>query len=710
MAGRANRRGPRVRPPARPASGRARTQRTPRAAAGSRRLVTADDILRLRGASHPRISPDGTRIVFVVKHVGDRNDYRTNLWIADTDGGAPRPLTHGNTDGRPHWSPDGRRIAFVRSKDKGRPQIWLLPVDGGEAAPLTDFAEGSIAGLRWSPDGTRLGVVYRAQAPEWTKAAAQEREQQGRSDPPRVIDDPWYRLDGDGYFGAQRFALYVVDAASGAHRMLYDGDRTGQFHWDWAPDGRRIALATNRDPAGHMKDWTAEILVLDADKGTLRRVPGLPAGGKSAVAWSPDGKSLAWAGLLDEDGTHSTDNIQLFVSDVTKGGARNVLDGTDWCLVAPVLSDSSEVEFAASFCWTPDSRRLWMQLGWHGETHLASVAARGGDVRLHTSGARQHQLGNLSADGSCMALVVDAADRPSDVSVADVPAPSELARGAPLALHQVSDVNRALLDELRLAPVSDRWVTSRDGTPVQMWIMLPPDADPRTKRPCILEVHGGPQAQYGFAFFLEFQLLAAQGHAVIFSNPRGSKGYGRTFTGGIHWAWGTRDWDDVQAVLAEVEAQPFCDRSRLGIMGGSYGGFMTLWAIGHDTRFRAAIADRCVSNMVSMWGSSDIHLWPNTYFPGNAWDDVQRNWDMSPLQFMGRVTTPTLLIHSEGDLRCNVAESEQVHAALSQRGVPVRFVRYPRNTSHGMSRGGPPDMRIHRLEQIVAWWKRWMAR
>ncbi|MCB9897685.1 MAG: S9 family peptidase [Planctomycetes bacterium] len=713
MATRRPRKTARVTRAATPARRSARSPRGTRrtsASAPVRRLVTADDVLRLRTVGDPRVSPDGAHVVFVVKHVGDRFDYRTNLWMADADGGEPRQLTSGDSDRAPRWSPDGRTLAFLRTKDKGRPQVWLLPVDGGEATKLTDFPEGTIAGLRWSPDGSRLGVVFRPQADEWTLDAAKEREKQGRSDPPRVIDDPWYRFDGDGYFGAQRFALYVADATSGAHRLVYDGDRLGQFHWDWAPDGKRIALATNRDAYAFAKEWTAELLVLDVDRGTLKRLPGLPKGPKAGVAWSPDGRSIAWAGILDDDGTRQSDNVQLFVSDPVKGGARNLLAKTDWCLVAPVLSDASEVEFAARFCWTPDSKRLWMQIGWHGETQLATVPARGGEVVFHTSGKRQHQLGNLSSDGSRLALVVDAPDRPVDVYVAEVPPAAELQRGGRLALRQVSHVNRELLAELDLADVTDRWVTSADGTAVQMWIMLPPGADARKKRPTILEVHGGPQAQYGWNFFHEFQLLAAQGYAVVFSNPRGSKGYGQEFTRGIHWSWGKRDWEDVQAVLAEVEAQPFCDRKRLGIMGGSYGGFMTLWAIGHDTRFRAAISDRCVSNMIAMWGSSDVYMWPNSYFPGNAWDDVEASWEMSPLKHIGNVVTPTLLIHSEGDLRCNVAESEQVHSALALRGVPVRFVRYPKNTSHGMSRGGPPDMRIHRLGQIVAWWKQWMGR
>jgi dipeptidyl aminopeptidase/acylaminoacyl peptidase len=195
---------------------------------------------------------------------------------------------------------------------------------------------------------------------------------------------------------------------------------------------------------------------------------------------------------------------------------------------------------------------------------------------------------------------------------------------------------------------------------------------------------------------------------VVFSNPRGSKGYGQDFCDGNSHSWGGQDWADVEAVAKDMSKQPFCDIKRMGISGGSFGGYMTLWAIGHTNMFRAAVSDRCVSNMVSMWGSSDVYIWPDSEFPGNTWNDTKALWDMSPLKYLGNARTPTLIIHSEGDLRCNVAESEQAYSALATRGIPTRFVRYPRATSHGMSRAGPPDMRIHRMQQYLDWWKRWM--
>lgn len=699
------------------------TSRSP--ARRGKRRVTADDLLRLALPGSPRISPDGKTIVFVHKTTSDTFASETSLWSVPARGGDATPLTAGTRDRAPDWSPDGRTLAFIRADEAARPQIALLPVDGGEARTLTDFPEGSIAAVRWSPDGVHLAVTFREQDPDWTSEAVERRKDEGRQDAPRVLDDPWYRLDGDGYFNAQRFTLWIVDAQTGARHEMYTKDRTGLFTWSWMPDGERIALATNRHKHGYVKEWTSELAVLDIHTGEVSGVAGPPAGAKYGVAACPDGKHLAWAGVEDEDGSHGTDNFQLYVTNLRSGKTRNLTEGSDLCLVAPVLGDCSEVAFEPTLRWSPDGKRIWCAIGWQGTTQLVSVSRGGGDLVVHTKGKRQHQLGNLSADGRRAVVCVDDVTHPPEVAVVELPTSAGAARGAkpfklkagaracaaagaPAKVTTLTALNAAWLAEVELADARDRWVRSADGTPVQCWTMLPPGASPSRKRPTILEVHGGPQAQYGFSFFHEFQLLCAQGWAVVFSNPRGSKGYGEAHTRGIHHAWGTKDWEDVQAVADFAESQSFCDAKRFGIMGGSYGGFMTLWAIGHTRRFRAAIADRCVSNMVSMWGTSDIYLWPNTYFPGNAWDDTAANWEMSPLKHIGNAKTPTLLIHSEGDLRCNIAESEQVHAALSMRGVPTRFVRYPRTTSHGMSRSGPADMRIHRLEQITSWWRRWM--
>lgn len=669
-----------------------------------KRRITSEDLLRFHWVSEPQVSPDGSRVVFVKKHVGDKNQYVRDLWMVAADGdGTPSRFTAGERDAHPRWSPDGEWIGFIAARDKVKPQVYRIAAAGGEATAITSFPEGSIGDFAWSPDGRQIAVSFRERAEKWTAKAQKDRDEKGLSTPPREVDDWWYRLDGDGYFDADRYRLYLVDLVTGAHRKVFDKDATGLFSFDWSPDGRELAIAANLDRRGLVHPWKASIYRLDARTLKLTALPGLPDGPKEAVKWSPDGSLIAWAGRLGESDSYDTQNLELFVSDAKKGGAKSLTGREDYCLLAASISDSSEAVFAPSYRWSPDSRRLYMRLGWHGETHVASVKRGGGSITFHTSGAREHDPHGLSRDGRKMAMVVGDATTIGEIHIGEVQGDGEL------ALRRLTSFNQALLAELELSRPRGHWVTSSGGAKVQVWSMAPVGGK-RAKAPAILEIHGGPHAQYGLGFFHEFQLLAAQGYHVFFPNPRGSKGYGAKHCAAIRGAWGSADWDDVSAVTEFMRSRPEVDASRIGIMGGSYGGYMTNWAIGHSQLYRAAITDRCVSNLVSMFGNSDFPSLPDHYWPGNAWDRPEKLWAQSPLAYFGKVKTPTLIIHSEGDLRCNVEQSEQVFHALKIRNIPTRFVRYPSSTSHGMSRGGPPDLRIHRLGEICAWWRRWLAR
>jgi dipeptidyl aminopeptidase/acylaminoacyl peptidase len=666
----------------------------------ARRAITPEDLTRFVFVSDPQVSPDGSRVVFVRKHVGTKNDYVMDLWMAHADGSDPVRFTSGGKDAHPRWSPDGSRIAFIASRDK-RSQVWTIPASGGEAVKLTDMPEGVMASFRWSPDGSMLAASFREADPEWTEAAGKERADKGLSDPPRVLDDWWYRLDGDGYFNAQRFRLYVIDAATGKHRLLYDQDSMGGFSFDWSPDGKEIALTTNRSARAMVEPWKDEILRIDVKSRKIRPVPNLPEGPKTFVRWSPDGKTLAWAGREGKVGQWDAENIELFVGSPVKGGAKSLTRKTDYCLTAATLADTAESAFDPQIAWTPDSRRILMRLGWHGEGHIASVARSGGPVTLHTSGPREHGMGNLDAKGRRLALLVGDSTSIAEIHVAEVSK-----AGGKLAPVGLTDFNGPLFKEIEIARPKSHWIRSADGHKVQVWSIRP--VRPKRKMPAILEVHGGPHAQYGVPFFHEFQLLAAQGYAVFYSNPRGSKGYGRYHCAVIRGDWGNKDWMDIQAATEFMKSQPDVDARRMGIMGGSYGGYMTNWAIGHTRAFKAAITDRCVSNLVSMMGNTDFVEAPDFYWPGDFWNRSEKLRAMSPIVYFDKVKAPTLIIHSEGDLRCNIEQAEQVFSVLKLRKVPTRFVRYPRSTSHGMSRSGPPDMRLHRLRQILAWWKKYL--
>ncbi len=673
--------------------------RTPKSAA--RRGITPQDLLRFAFVGDPRISPDGRHVVFVRKHVGEKNEYVSNLWMVSrlpTGGGweQPRQFTSGGKDAHPRWSPKGDRIAFTAERTKGHAQIFTISAAGGEAVALTKLPQGAIGGFRWSPDGKWLAVSFRAADPEWTLEAKKKREEGGLSDPPRVLDHYWYRMDGDGYFNGQRYHLNLVDTSTGEHREVYTKDVLGFYSFDFSPDSREVVISTNADRRAAFKPWNDELLLLDIASGKTRKVPNLPKGPKEALRFSPDGKLVAYAGRVGSDGSYSTENLELWVCDPQTGDAKSLTAKTDYCLMATPMADTSEVAFAPVLEWSPDGKRIYFQLGWHGECHIASVPAAGGAITMHTEGAIACRLGSIAADGRAGAFVLGSPTKLDEIHVAEL-------GGGKARLTAISDLNGALLEELELAQPETHWVEAPDGTKVQTWVLMPAGFKRGKRYPALLQIHGGPHAQYGVGFFHEFQVLAAAGYVVVYSNPRGSKGYGRDFCHAIRGSWGEADWIDLQAVTAFTKLQPYVDPKGMGVMGGSYGGFMTNWAIGHTDEFAVAITDRCVSNLVSMFGSSDFLEPQDLYWPGNSWDRPEALWEHSPIKYMGNAKTPTLIIHSEGDLRCNIEQAEQVFSVLNHLNVPTRFVRYPRSASHGLSRGGPPDLRLHRLGQMLDW-------
>ncbi|TPW10017.1 MAG: putative S9 family peptidase, partial [bacterium] len=423
----------------------------------TRRPITPEDLNCFIFVSDPQLSPDGERMVFVRKHVGTKNDYVLDLWMAPADGGNPARFTSSGKDSHPRWSPDGERIAFLSGREKGRPQIWTIPAAGGEATKLTDFPEGTLASFRWSPDGRMMAVSFREQDPDWTEAAGKNRTENGLTDPPRVLDDWWYRLDGDGYFNAQRFHLYVVDAATGRHRKLYDQDTMGNFSYDWSPDSRELAVTSNRAPRAMVEPWRDEVLRIHVGTRKIRVVPNLPEGPKTSVRWSPDGRTLAYAGREGRAGQWDAENCELFVASPVTGGARSLTGRTDHCLAVATLADTAEAAFDPQLFWTPDSRRIVIRLGWHGEGHVASVARSGGALTTHTRGAREHSMGNFDSKGRKLALVVGDNSGLAEIHLADFPkSPGTVTTRA------VTSFNAALQKEIEIVRPTSHWVRAAD--------------------------------------------------------------------------------------------------------------------------------------------------------------------------------------------------------------------------------------------------------
>jgi dipeptidyl aminopeptidase/acylaminoacyl peptidase len=664
-----------------------------------KRPIRAEDLLRIVVVGDPQISPDGSRVLFAHKTINDKNKTITNLFTVDAEGNLMQWTQgeQGASSGR--WSPDGRRIAFVSKREGPTAQIHLLSTTGGEAKKLTKLPEGSIGGFKWSPDGTKIAFTFREQLPTQTEKAKKERAEKGLSEPPIEIDDIWYRLDGDGTFANQRYKIYVVDTETGEHRELYADCSSGNYSFDWSPNSQELAVIHTANKRPFSDPPNDQIWRVDLS-GQASKLEGLPKGEKSEPRWSPDGRWIAYAGDVDENDPWGTRNTKIYLVAAGGGEAKDLTGHLDYDMAVATLSDTKEGGYAAVMEWKPDGSGLFVQVGHHGETQLGFVSVDGG-VELLTEGQHHLGVGNVSHDGRRIAATRGHATMLPEVAIIE----PELGTGRMVA-KILTALNKGFHDEIALSEPEEHWLESTDGVKVHTWVLKPAGYMAPRRYPAVLEIHGGPHTQYGWAFFHEMQLLAAEGYVVVYSNPRGSKGYGEAFCGAIRGDWGNKDWDDIQTVTRFMQQQSYIHPGQMAVMGGSYGGFMTNWVIGHTDEYRCAITDRCVSNMVSMAGNSDFPFNKNGYFKGVAWgshEEIKELWKQSPIAYFENVKTPTLIIHSIGDLRCNIEQSEQVFTALQQQGIESRFVRYPESTSHGMSRNGPPDLRLHRLREITNW-------
>jgi dipeptidyl aminopeptidase/acylaminoacyl peptidase len=678
-----------------------------------KRAIRADDLLDFIFVGDAQMHPNGDRILFRKTQINGKNRYIGQLWTVDLEGNS-QPWTQGDSSSHSGtWTPDGQAIVFLSERQDDRTQLFRLNLTGGEATPLSNLPEGSIGDYRISPDGAKIALTFRPTAPDRTQEAAKERSAKGLSDPPLAVESVWYRLDGDGYFGNQRYALYVFSLNGTQPFTLenadfsYTGDpQIGEYTFDWSPDSKELVVAHNGLKRPHVDPADDCLVRLDAT-GQAWEIQGLPSGPKSTPRWSPDGKTIAFLGHLGRTVNWGSQNTRLYLISADGGEPIDLSADSDFCLEVASLSDTVDLGGRSVLEWKSDSTGLFVQIGWHGESQLGWADIATNSIQILTVGHHVLTIGSASKEGNRLAATLTTPTRLAEVAVLE----PELVTGK-LVPKVLTDFNQTLLDQVQLAEPESIWIESSEGHPVQAWIMLPFDYLPPKRIPAILGIHGGPHTQYGWTFFHEFQLLAAQGYAVVYSNPRGSKGYGEAHCDAIRSDWGNKDWEDIQSVTRWMQHHPAIHPGQMGVMGGSYGGYMTNWTIGHCQDFRAAITDRCVSNILSMAGSSDFAFNQNAYFGADAWADhasIEPVWRQSPISSFANVTTPTLVIHSEGDLRCNVEQGEQVFFALQSLGIESRFVRYPASTSHGMSRSGPPDLRVHRLGEIVAWWAKHLS-
>lgn len=663
--------------------------------ARKKRLMTAEDLYEMEVVSDPQISPDGRHILFVVQRVDRKTEKKySNIWLVPAGGGPARQFTYGNQGDRsPRWSPNGREIAFLSNRGEERQsQIYIIPFSGGEARPVTSL-KGSIASFQWSPDGKQFVCQFRKKDKEDEEREADEQKKK-LGVVARHIERVFFREDGSGYLPKELWHLWLVDSQTGKAKQLTDGDfEEGQPVW--SPDGQHILFVSNRadDPDFHLD--ADDIYTIPAGGGPIQQLVTDHDGQKHSPVYSPDGQWIAYLGRRFKG--NWLQNSCLYLVPAGGGTARNMTVEQDLYVGNMTNTDSGSLNMSP-LTWSPDSQKIYFQVSRHGSQPLMAVDPAG---KMETVISGPGVVGNFTLDGSGRNIAYLQAQLTDPSQIYNL----SLETGKSKCLTKI---NRKLLDSIELGNITEVHFKSQDGTELHGWVLTPAGFDPNQKYPSIMEIHGGPQTQYGHTFMHEFFYLAAQGYVVYFSNPRGSQGYGEAHCTAIYNNWGTVDYEDIMAWADYIEQQPYIDRERMGVTGGSYGGYMTTMIIGRNHRFKAAVSQRQVSNFISMWGTSDFN-WGWTLAMGNQtpWENLENYWRQSPLSYIGNAKTPTLIIHSEKDYRCLHEQGEQTYVALKKLGVPAELVLFP-DEAHGLSRNGRTDRRIARLKHIARWFDKYL--
>jgi dipeptidyl aminopeptidase/acylaminoacyl peptidase len=649
--------------------------------------MVPEDLTRVLFVTDPQLSPDGRRIAFVVTSLSDeRDEYLSNIWVVDAAGGAPRRFTAGpRRDTEPRWSPDGTRLAFLSERaPKDKLQLYVMPADGGEPTKLTALENG-VGGVTWSPDGSRLAFV----SPVGGQREPESEEEKRKSRPARVITSVKYRFNGEGFVYDRRPHVFVASTDGSAPLQLTDGDFIDADP-AWSPEGESIVFASARH-AERDDDDASDLWRVPAKGGAPQRLTET-TGSVMLPAFSPDGRSIAYFARPGRNAYGG--NVELFVVPAGGGAAAAGLTSA---------LDRSCGPLHVRPLWLPDGRSVVVAAEDRGDVGLWRVAISSSEPPARIVGGERALNGfSASADGRMLAFAASSPAAPAEVFACRADGSDE---------RRLTELNRAWTETVALS-APERFRFTRAGFELDVWVMPPAGFVAGRRYPTLLNVHGGPHAQYGHNFFDEFQVYAGAGYAVVYTNPRGSQGYGEAFAQAVVGDWGGGDYADVMAALDEALVRhPFIDPERLGVLGGSYGGFLTSWTVGHTTRFKAACSERAVNCQYTMFGTSDIGSSFNVVELGGPlpWEDMARYIERSPLTYAKDIVTPLLIIHSEDDLRCPIEQGEQLFVALKKLRREVRFVRFP-GENHEMSRSGRPRHRLERFRHILDWFAAHLGR
>lgn len=680
-----------------------------------KRPVVPADLARFRLLSSVQFSPDGSRIAYVVQEADmDQNKNRSAIWLADAAGGQPRRLTNPpeGSDRAPVWSPDGTRIAFISDRS-GKPQLWVINAGGGEAVRL-ETKERPAGEPAWSPDGTRIAFAASvfAKPEDWTPYpgapegdrkraedfAAWEPAGDKKGKEPlavKVITRLRFRMDGVGYYGDKRSHLFVVPAdGSGPAQQVTSGEF--DHAWPaWSPDGQGLfCCALRREDADfHMR---ADIWHFGVETGEATLVYENP-GPAMGLMMAPDGRHLAFAGHdLRHRGSTTTQLMLLPISGTAATGPAVSHTAALDRPVGPSGASDIRAMSMVSHQWAADGQGLYFIACDRGDSHLFHVPVTGGPPTRLTAGEdRSVAEFSVAPDGTA-ALVIGDGCTPDELFL--------LQKGTE---HRLTDHN-GFARELDLVRPERFTYAGADGWPMDGWVIRPVGYEEGKRYPTVLTIHGGPHGVFMSATMIQYQMLASAGIAVVYTNPRGSQGYGQEFALAVVGDWGGKDYTDIMAGVDAVIAMGIADPDRLGVTGWSYGGFMTCWTVTHTDRFKAAITGAPVANNHSMIGTTDIPWFTEWHLGGNPWspEGEENLLAHSSIRYADRVATPTMVICGEGDLRCPISQAEEFYMALRRIGkAPAVHVRYP-GEFHGFTK---PLHKQDRYERTLAWFRHYLC-
>jgi dipeptidyl aminopeptidase/acylaminoacyl peptidase len=646
--------------------------------------LTAMDEFQIQTGTDPQISPDGKKIVYVRRFADPMTDRRyANLWIINADGSDHRPLTTGNrNDVSPRWSPDGARLAFLSDTD-GKQQIYVRWMDSGQTARITNLEQAPDA-INWSPDGKMLS--FSALVPgKGPRLADLPMPPSGAkwADPPSAYDRLVYRFNGVGYLKPGYMQIFVVSAEGGSPRQISNGNfpnggnEFGPSRASWTPDGKFLIVSVNRHPESDHAFFDDEVYEFSVADGSLRALTNRKGPDNSPVV-SPNGKWIAYTGYDDRYQGHQT--TQLYLMNRDGSNSHSLSDKLDRDIADPQ--------------WAPDNSGVYFRYDDQGDSKIGFYSAEGAFKKI-----TDHLASTTNAGGSGSFSIARSGLIACTYGRPDIP--GDIATLTSGAMKVLTSLNQDLLEQKKPGHVEEIWYeSSKDKRKIQGWIVQPPGFDPTKKYPLILEIHGGPFADYGDRFDFEKQVLASRGYVVLYTNPRGSTSYGEEFSNLIHHAYPGDDFDDLNSGVDAVIAKGYIDTDNLFVTGGSGGGVLTCWTIEHTDRFRAAAPLYPVINWYSFALTSDIPFVTKYWFAGNPWDNTENYMQRSLTNLVSKVKTPSLIMTGEADYRTPISEAEQFYAALKLLNVEAVLVRVPEEP-HGIGRR--PSHHIAKMLYIAGW-------